>query len=141
LRAVLLVHHKRHAEHIIVTSAGLLFRQLSIEQHIQIDTAFPPQATGPRSEETMNASMKGLLTIAAFSLPTAAFAQSSDTKYCTALVAKYEAYLDKNRRLGEPPQSLAAKVGVEKCKAGDTSGIPAIEKALKDAKFDLPPRT
>jgi hypothetical protein len=30
---------------------------------------------------------------------------------------------------------------VEKCKTGDTSGIPAIEKALKDAKFDLPPRS
>jgi hypothetical protein len=30
---------------------------------------------------------------------------------------------------------------VDKCKAGDTSGIPVLEKALKDAKLDLPPRT
>ena len=89
----------------------------------------------------MNASMKGLFAIVAFSLPTAAFAQSSDAAYCRALVAKYEAYLDQNPRLGASPQGLDAKVGVEKCKTGDTAGIPAIEKALKDAKFDLPPRT
>jgi hypothetical protein len=42
--------------------------------------------------------------------------------------------------LGRTPQGLDAKVGVAKCKTGDTAGIPAIEKALKDAKFDLPPR-
>jgi hypothetical protein len=89
----------------------------------------------------MNASMKGLLAIVALSLPTAAFAQSSDTKYCTALVRKYEAFLDQSQKKGEAPQNLAAKVGVEKCKAGDASGIPAIEKALQDAKLDLPPRT
>jgi hypothetical protein len=92
-------------------------------------------------EKSMNTFIKGLLAIIAFSLPTAAFAQSSDATYCTALVRKYEAYLDQSQKKGETPQNLAAKVGVEKCKAGDTSGIPAIEKALKDAKFDLPPRT
>jgi hypothetical protein len=32
------------------------------------------------------------------------------------------------------------QAAVAKCKTGDTSGIPGIEKALKDAKFDLPPR-
>jgi len=89
----------------------------------------------------MNASMKGLLAIVALLLPTAAFAQSSDAKYCAALVRKYEAFLDQSQKKGESPQNLTAKVGVEKCKAGDTSGIPAIEKALQDAKFDLPPRT
>jgi hypothetical protein len=89
----------------------------------------------------MNASMKGLLAIVAFSLPTAAFAQSSDAKYCAALVSKYTAFLDQSQKRGEQPQSLEAKAAVEKCKAGDMSGIPAIEKALKDAKLDLPPRT
>ena len=74
-------------------------------------------------------------------LPAASFAQSSDAAYCRALVAKYEAYLDQNPRLGASPQGLDAKVGVEKCKTGDTAGIPAIEKALKNAKLDVPPRT
>jgi hypothetical protein len=91
----------------------------------------------------MNAFIKGVLPVVAVALafPAASFAQSSDAAYCKALVAKYEAYLDQNPRLGASPQGLNAKVGVEKCKTGDTSGIPAIEKALKDAKFDLPPRT
>jgi hypothetical protein len=91
----------------------------------------------------MNTVIKSLLPIVAVALafPAASFAQSSDAAYCKALVAKYEAYLDQNPRLGASPQGLDAKVGVEKCKTGDTSGIPAIEKALKDAKFDLPPRT
>jgi hypothetical protein len=91
----------------------------------------------------MNTLIKGVLPVvaAALAFPAASVAQSSDAAYCKALVAKYEAYLDQNRRLGRTPQGLDAKVGVEKCKTGDTAGIPAIEKALKDAKFDLPPRT
>ena len=91
----------------------------------------------------MNTFIKGVLPVvaAALAFPTAAFAQSSDAKYCTALVSKYEAYLDQNPRLGASPQGLDAKVGVEKCKTGDTACIPAIEKALKNAKLDLPPRT
>jgi hypothetical protein len=88
----------------------------------------------------MNTSMKGLLTVIAFALPTAAFAQSNDANYCRALVAKYEGMLDQSQKRGEAPQSVAAKVGVEKCKAGDTSGIRDIEKALQDAKIALPPR-
>ena len=41
---------------------------------------------------------------------------------------------------GQQPQSLDTRVAVEKCKAGDTSGIAGVEKALKDARIDLPPR-
>ena len=91
----------------------------------------------------MNTLIKGVLpvVVAALAFSAASFAQSSDAAYCRALVAKYEAYLDQNPRLGASPQGLNAKVGVEKCKTGDTSGIPAIEKALKGAKLDLPPRT
>jgi hypothetical protein len=89
----------------------------------------------------MNTLLKGLLAVVAVSLPGAAFAQSGDVPYCKALVAKYEQYLDQSQKRGETPQSLEAKIGVEKCKTGDTSGIPAIEKALKDARLDLPPRT
>lgn len=84
-------------------------------------------------------------------LPMAAIAQSgstqstgakaSDLRYCQALVGAYEQYLGMSQKRGAQPQSLETKAGVEKCKAGDTSGIPAIEKALKNAKFDLPSRT
>ena len=89
----------------------------------------------------MNTLTKVLLAAILFSLPVGAFAQSSDAAYCKALVAKYEQYLDQSSKRGDQPQSVDSKTGVEKCKAGDTSGIPAIEKALKNAKFDLPPRT
>jgi hypothetical protein len=91
-------------------------------------------------EKIMNTVTKALLAAVLFSLPVAAFAQSSDAAYCKALVAKYQQYLDMSSKKGEQPQNVNAKVAIEKCKAGDTSGIPAIEKALKDAKFDLPPR-
>jgi hypothetical protein len=92
-------------------------------------------------EQAMTISMKGLLAVIAVSLPMVALAQSNDAGYCRALVAKYEAFLDQSQKRGEAPQDVAAKVAVEKCKAGDASGIPDIEKALKDAKLDLPPRT
>jgi hypothetical protein len=91
----------------------------------------------------MNTFIKGLLPVVAVALafPAASFAQSKDAAYCAALVAKYDQYLGQDsKRGGDQPSSLAAKQGVEKCRAGDTSGIAAIEKALKDAKFDLPPR-
>lgn len=38
----------------------------------------------------MNTLLKALPAVALFSLPVAAFAQSSDADYCKALVAKYE---------------------------------------------------
>ena len=88
----------------------------------------------------MNTLSKAVLAAALFSLPVAAFAQSNDAAYCKALVAKYEQYLDQSSKKGQQPQGVDAQAGVAKCKTGDTSGIPAIEKALKDAKFVLPPR-
>jgi|GraSoi2013_115cm_1033766.scaffolds.fasta_scaffold40055_1 hypothetical protein len=91
----------------------------------------------------MNTFIKGVLPVvaAALAFPAASFAQSSDAAYCKALVAKYDQYLGQDTKTGwYQPQNVAAKDGVEKCKVGDTSGIPAIEKALTDAKFNLPPR-
>ena len=90
----------------------------------------------------MNVSMKVLVTAFALSLPAVAFAQSSDTKYCSDLSDKYGRYLNMSSKKGEQPQSLEAKASVGKCGAGDAAAsIPALEKALKDAKLELPPRT
>jgi len=75
-----------------------------------------------------------------FLTPLLAAAQASESAYCSALSQKYTQYLDGENRLGRQPGNLGARAAVEKCKAGDTSGIPAIEKALKDAKIDLPSR-
>jgi hypothetical protein len=89
---------------------------------------------------SINDFIKVLPALALVSLPIAAIAQSSDADYCRALVAKYEQYLDMDSKRGQQPVSLDLRSGVEKCKAGDPAGIPVIEKALKDAKFSLPPR-
>jgi len=90
----------------------------------------------------MNTFIKGVLPVVAVALafPAASFGQSKDDAYCAALVAKYERYLDQDSRQGLQQQNIGTKAAVEKCKKGDTSGIPAIEKAFKDAKLDLPPR-
>ncbi len=73
--------------------------------------------------------------------PIAASAQPADANYCGALAVKYERYLDMNSKRGQQPQGLDTRVALEKCKAGDTSGIPALEQALRNAQIDLPPRS
>ena len=65
----------------------------------------------------------------------------ADANYCGALAVKYERYLDMNSKRGQQPQGLDTRVALEKCKAGDTSGIPALEQALRNARIDLPPRS
>jgi hypothetical protein len=93
-------------------------------------------------EKDMNAFTKGLLSALVLSFPILASAQSNDAMYCSALSDRYSQYLNMNSKRGAQPQSLDAQVAVEKCKAGDTAAsIPVLEKALKDAKLDLPPRT
>lgn len=72
-------------------------------------------------------------------LPIVASAQPADSSYCKALAEKYDRYLDMDSKRGQQPQNLDTRAAVEKCKAGDPSGIPVIEKALQNAKIDLPP--
>jgi hypothetical protein len=73
-----------------------------------------------------------------------AFAQdpASDAKYCAALIGTYEKYLVETRDPDtKGPLRADLDTAVAKCRAGDTAaGIPPLEKALHDAKFNLPPR-
>ena len=93
--------------------------------------------------KTMTKTIKltvGGLVAAAFMLAAGGSAQASDAAYCNALVQKYERHLvgeSKNR----PPQGLEARQAAEQCKAGDIKGIPALEKALTNAKISLPSRS
>ena len=82
----------------------------------------------------------GAMLVAAILLPAVASANSSDVAYCNALVQKYERNLAIGSAKSQPPQGLEARAAVERCKAGDTSGISAIEKALENAKITLPTR-
>ena len=83
--------------------------------------------------------MKTLTAIAlcaAIVLPAAAFAQSADVKYCTALSDTYAKVVGaSSSTAGGVPEAIA------KCKAGDASGISVLEKALTDQKVTLPPRS
>ena len=88
--------------------------------------------------KTMFLGIGGVLA-ATFAMTAMATADTSSASYCQAVVAKYERYLVGESR-NRPPAGLDARVAVEKCKAGDTSGIAAIEKALENAKIPLPPR-
>ena len=84
--------------------------------------------------------LKWMIPVVAITLPVAAFAQSSDAQYCSALTDKYTQLLDMDQKHASQPQSLEARVAIEKCKAGDTAaGIPPLEKALRNARIDLPP--
>ena len=90
----------------------------------------------------MNTLIKALLAAALFSVPIAAFAQSSDADYCKALTQKYETYVS-NMSVGRSAGSgtIDASVAISQCKDGKTaSGIPVLEKKLRDARIDLPPR-
>ena len=88
----------------------------------------------------MNTYLKGLMVIAAVSLPGTAFAQAGDATYCKALADKYEHFLDNGLRLGQQPQSLDSRIALEQCQAGDARGIPGLERALTDAQLTLPSR-
>ena len=82
----------------------------------------------------------GTVLAAAFLLAATGSATPKDAAYCDALVQKYERHLAGGSARSQPPQGLEAREAVERCKAGDTSGISAIEKALQNAKITLPAR-
>jgi len=71
-----------------------------------------------------------------------ASAQSNDAEYCNALIGKYQHYLSSNGsgKHGGIDQDATARVAIDKCKAGDYSGIPVLERELQNAKLELPSR-
>ena len=74
--------------------------------------------------------------------PQQAAAPLTDAEYCGALVTRYDTYLNKEGRTGGMRSTdVAANVAAAKCRAGDSSGIADLERALTDAKVGLPPRT
>jgi hypothetical protein len=70
-----------------------------------------------------------------------AFAQSEPTAYCQAMSDKYTRYVqntENTRRVSQPP--VAVSDAMSKCKTDSAHAIPVLEKALQDAKVDLPAR-
>ncbi|MDI1287462.1 MAG: hypothetical protein PSV46_23965 [Reyranella sp.] len=94
----------------------------------------------------MTVSIKWMLPALALLLPLAlpgtASAQSNNAAYCSVLSDKYVQYLGMNQGRGFQPRSLDAQVALSKCSAADAAAsIPVLEKALRGAKLELPPRT
>lgn len=71
----------------------------------------------------------------------AAPALSGNAAYCAALISRYDRYLNRDSRLGAQPISLETRAGAEKCRVGDPEGIAPLEKALRDARIELPKRS
>jgi len=68
----------------------------------------------------------------------------SDTKYCDALINRYNAYASNLADWRRSGRSNAAEVGaaIANCTAGDAAaGIPTLEKALRTIGIGLPART
>ena len=76
-------------------------------------------------------------------LPVAAMAQTNDQAYCKALSQKYRAYIgDLSTSRTASTSALDAQLAIEQCKAGNAgAAIPVLEKKLRDARIDLPPRS
>lgn len=73
-------------------------------------------------------------------MPLAASAQSSDAQYCTELGQLYGKYVTstEDRRPRPPTPDISA--AMTKCQSDPASSIPVLEKALTDAKINLPKR-
>jgi hypothetical protein len=82
----------------------------------------------------------GLPVLVALALPFAASAQSDDAAYCRVLIQNYQQYVVKVGSHSPNTGSLDGQVAMEHCRAGDTSGIPVLERKLRDAGVELPKR-
>ena len=74
-------------------------------------------------------------------LPVSAVAQQADGAYCAALGAQYQRYVGDNAVQHRSQQRNATvDVAITQCSTNSATSIPVIEKALRDARVDLPPR-
>jgi hypothetical protein len=100
----------------------------------------------PRTLATQTTPLPGaslrtlLLAVLSLVLPLAASAQSNDVQYCQALLVKYDSFILKASGHSPRRGDSAAEVAAAKCREGDPAGIPGLERALQNAKIDLPPR-
>jgi hypothetical protein len=78
----------------------------------------------------------------AFALPAAASAQSGDTAYCQALASKYQRYAVGTSGSGKmATPNVSVETAASRCKSDAAASIPVLEKALTDARIDLPPKS
>jgi hypothetical protein len=92
----------------------------------------------------MKSSNTWLIAGIVLALPVAAFAQAhtADANYCSTLSDNYERYaLGRQEHKGHHDSTPNVALAMTKCQTDSTSAIPVLEKALRDAKIPLPPRS
>jgi hypothetical protein len=91
--------------------------------------------------------LKRLAALLAGLLPTLVSAQdlASEQRYCAALLDKYLRYAGVTEYPGTPGKlsnDNQAGLAQARCQSGDTAaGIAILERKLRDAKLDPPPRS
>lgn len=99
----------------------------------------PGECTKPCYSRDMKKNAFMFLLIA--TMPAVAWAQSPDTNYCNALSATYEKYVNNpSGGRGNQPASATIAEAQRQCAGSPAAGIPVLERALKDARVNLPPR-
>jgi hypothetical protein len=65
--------------------------------------------------------------------------KAKDLAYCDMLATIYRTYIESagNRR---PVPNTDAEIAIDKCQAGDASGIRTLEHTLERSRIALPPR-
>lgn len=82
-----------------------------------------------------------LLLMTGLAVAVPASAQGNDAAYCEMLAGDYQNYVaPSSGRHGGIDTNADARMAIDKCGVGDTSGIPVLENALRNAGFDLPTR-
>jgi len=84
-----------------------------------------------------------MICLAAALAVVSAAARADDVSYCKALGDKYMTYVSNMQAGRSPmPESPDIRIAIDQCNKGNTAaGIPVLEKALKDNKATLPPRS
>ena len=78
--------------------------------------------------------IKSIITGVVLMLPVAAFAQSTDAKYCSDMSSAYRTYA-KNNIDAEAARAMGL------CQSNPAAAIPVLEKHLKENKIALPTRS
>lgn len=83
-----------------------------------------------------------VLALPGFGLTGAALSQSGDVAYCQALASKYQRYVVGSSGSGKmATPNISVETAATKCNSDAARSIPVIEKALRDAQIDLPPKS
>jgi hypothetical protein len=89
----------------------------------------------------MTKTIKILTICVGAALPICASAQQGDAAYCSTLAQTYEHYVGNSTSAHRSQQRNATvDTAITQCRTNSTGAIAVIEKALKDARVDLPPR-